>query len=73
MVTAQKLDNLPDQTLFGIPTNGRGWEFGQLQGDVFTQDIRPFPLQNLDALVAALLFMMHHARDHPLNDLYACR
>jgi hypothetical protein len=35
MLTAQKINALAEQTVFGITTNGRVWECGQLQGDVY--------------------------------------
>lgn len=63
MLAAQKLNDAPDPTFLGITTNGRGWEFGQLQGDVFTQDLRPFSLQDLDGLSAALHFVMIQCRE----------
>jgi hypothetical protein len=63
LLAAQKLNPLPDQTLYGVSTNGRLWEFGQLQGDLFTQDVRPFSLQDVDSLAAALHFLMIQCRD----------
>jgi hypothetical protein len=63
MLAAQKLNDVPDQTFYGITTNGRVWELGQLRGDVFTQDLRPFSLQDLDGLAAALHFIMIQCRE----------
>jgi hypothetical protein len=67
MVASQKLNNLPQQTIYGITTNGRAWEFGQLQNDQFTHDPRPFSLQNLDALAAALHFVFSTCRDQVMR------
>jgi hypothetical protein len=63
LLAAQKLNKLPDQTLYGIATNGRVWEFAQLRADVFTQDVRPFSLQDVDTLAAALHFILAQCRD----------
>jgi len=63
MLAAQKLNNVPDQTLFGVSTNGRGWEFGKLRGSVFTQEPRTHSLSDLDGLAAALHFVFSECRD----------
>ncbi|MGH7224269.1 MAG: hypothetical protein ACRELF_13645, partial [Gemmataceae bacterium] len=38
LLAAQKLNNLPELTLYGIATNGLFWQFGKLEGATFTQD-----------------------------------
>ena len=38
MVTARKLNNRPEQVLFGIVTNGEMWEFGKLVADHLTEE-----------------------------------
>ena len=63
MLAAQKLNKLPEQTLYGVATNGLGWQFGQLLGDVFTQDVRLFSLKDPDILAAALNFLLTRCRD----------
>jgi hypothetical protein len=63
MLAAQRLNNIPDQTLFGVSTNGRGWEFGKLRGSVFTQEPRTHSLSDLDGLAAALHFVFAECRD----------
>lgn len=62
MLAAQKINNNSDQTVFGAVSNGRIWEFAQLQGSVFTHDTRLFPLQDLDALYAAVHFIFAQCR-----------
>src|SRR2546426_616143 len=57
MLAAQKLNDLPEQTICGITTNGQVWQFGQLHADVFTQDPRSFTLEDVDSLGAALHFV----------------
>ena len=67
MLAAQKLTDLPDQTFYGIATNGRVWEFGELRGDVFTQNQGLFSLRDLDGLSAALHFVMIRCREQVLR------
>jgi hypothetical protein len=63
MLAAQKLNDLPEQTVYGITTNGQVWQFGQLHADVFTQDPRSFTLEDVDSLGAALHFVFAQCRD----------
>jgi hypothetical protein len=57
LLAAQKLNNLPELTLHGITTNGKGWEFGKLESDGFTRDPRLFTLADLETLCGALHFV----------------
>ena len=50
MLAAQKLNDLPEQTIYEMPTNGQVWQFGQLHADMFTQDTRSFTLEDVDSL-----------------------
>jgi hypothetical protein len=68
LLAAQKLNDAPDQTFYGITTNGRGWEFGQLHGDRFTQDPRPYSVQDLDVLAAAIHFVMIKCREQLVRE-----
>jgi len=63
MLAAQKLNDLPEQTVYGITTNGQVWQFGQLHADVFTQDSRSFTLEDVDSLGAALHFVFAQCCD----------
>jgi hypothetical protein len=63
MLAAQKINQLQEQMIYGISTNGRGWEFGKLRGDEFVQDPRPFSLQDLDHLAAAINFVLKQCHD----------
>jgi hypothetical protein len=62
MLAAQQLNEFPDQTLFGIATNGRAWEFGKLHARRFTQDLRPFTLTDLDLLFATVNYAFDQCR-----------
>ena len=57
MVAAQKLNQDTDQTIYGIVSNGRVWEFGQLLASRFTHEPRLFTIQDLDELHGAVNFI----------------
>jgi hypothetical protein len=62
MLAAQKRNAWSEQTLFGITTNGHVWEFGKLHAATFTQDLRRFPLHELDELCAAVNYLFEQCR-----------
>jgi hypothetical protein len=62
LLAAQKLNNLPELTLYGIATNGRSWEFGKLKGTTFTREPLPFSLRNPEELCAALHFAFEQSQ-----------
>ncbi len=62
LLAAQRLNNLPELTLYGITTNGKSWEFGKLAAATFTQDPLPFSLRNLEELCGALHFVFEQCR-----------
>jgi hypothetical protein len=63
MVAAQKINALEEQTLYGMVTNGRWWEFGRLNGFRFLHDPRPFPVQPANNLAATIQFVMKQCHD----------
>jgi hypothetical protein len=62
MVAAQKLNGMPEQTLYGITSNGRVWQFAKLQANQYVQDPRLFTLTSLEELGAALHFTFEQCR-----------
>lgn len=50
MLAAQKLNQAPDQPVYGMATNGKAWEFGVLLGKEFARDPEPVALRNMDTL-----------------------
>jgi hypothetical protein len=54
MLAAQKLNGTPEQSVYGIATNGKAWEFAVLKHTEFTQQQEPFALADLDNLARAL-------------------
>ena len=62
MVAAQKLNNCPEQVMFGITTNGLSWQFGKLHAGRFTHDPRSFDWLPLENVSAAVNFMFEQCR-----------
>lgn len=67
LLAAQKLNNLPELTLYGITTNGRFWEFGKLEGGTFTRDARSFSWSHLEEVYAALHFVFEQCQSQVLR------
>lgn len=63
MLAAQKMNRMPDQVLYGVVTNGRAWEFGKLDGAVFTRDPQTFSLHDMEKLAGALAFALTRCRE----------
>jgi hypothetical protein len=57
MVAAQKINNDSSRRVFGIVANGKLWEFGVLQEDVFTKNQKYYVLENLPELLGAINFL----------------
>ncbi len=68
MRAAQKLSGLRDGTFFGATASGRAWEFGQISGDRFTQDPRPFPSAEVERVASALNFVVRRCRGQALAE-----
>ena len=47
MVGAQKLNEQPTMTIYGLVTDGELWQFGKLDGTQFTQNLASYTLANL--------------------------
>lgn len=70
MVAAQRLNQHPQITVFGIVSNGELWQFGKLEGNVFTKHTTPYIIENLDQLFAAVHSIFQHC-EAQLNTLVA--
>ena len=57
MLAAQKLNNDPSKKLFGMVSNGKLWEFGVLQEEMFTKNRKYYVLENLKELMGAVNFL----------------
>ncbi|MCC3456158.1 hypothetical protein [Microcoleus sp. PH2017_08_TRC_O_A] len=57
MIAAQKMNENPAQTLFGIASNGDRWQFGKLEANIFTRNRTFYTIQELDRLFAAVNYV----------------
>jgi hypothetical protein len=44
LLAAQRINDGPTRTIFGCATNGKVWNFGQLEGQVLTKELQEFVL-----------------------------
>jgi hypothetical protein len=57
LVASQKLNDNVDLKVYGIVTDGKTWEFGQLNHKIFTKNIKSFTIDDLSVLFGALNFV----------------
>lgn len=62
MIAAQRLNQSPPVTIFGITSNGTTWQFGKLEGDCFTRHILPYSIYELDALFAGVNYLFQQCQ-----------
>ena len=57
MTVAQRINDSPDMTVFGITSNGHLWQFGKLQHTTFVSNRSFYTVQQLDQLFAAVNYI----------------
>ncbi len=57
MIAAQRLNENPQQEVFGIVSNGDRWQLGKLKSNVFTRNQTFYTIQELDKLFAAINYV----------------
>ncbi|WP_293334364.1 hypothetical protein [Microcoleus sp. CAWBG58] len=57
MIAAQRLNENPEQDVFGIVSNGDRWQLGKLKSNVFTRNKTFYTIQELDKLFAAINYV----------------
>ncbi|MEB3144940.1 MAG: hypothetical protein VKL02_02220 [Cylindrospermopsis raciborskii 1523720] len=57
LIAAQKLNNQLNQTLYGIVSNGKIWEFSKLEEDNFVKNIEEYSISNLERLFGVLNYI----------------
>jgi len=62
MIAARKLNNWPEQTVFGIVTNGTTWQFAKLQATCLVQDPNFVNWLPLEQVCGAVHFMFEQCR-----------
>lgn len=61
LVAAQRLNGDVAIAVYGIVTNGKYWEFGQLTDSLFTKNLESFSIDNLPELLGGLNFLLSAA------------
>jgi hypothetical protein len=54
LVAAQKLNEDEEMPIYGIVTDGKYWEFGKLEGSIFTKNLESFSVDDLPELFGVL-------------------
>ena len=57
MIAAQRLNENPEQEVFGVVSNGDIWQLGKLKSNVFTRNQTFYTIQELDRLFAAINYV----------------
>ena len=64
LVAAQKINDDSDFPVYGVVTDGKLWEFGQLVGDTFIQNRTNFTIDNLPTLFGAMNSVFKAIQEH---------
>lgn len=70
MIAAQGLNGEYQIVIYGIVSNGATWQFGKLESDIFTRNITPYTIYELDKLFAIVNFVFQQCESQ-LNNLVA--
>jgi len=70
MIAAQRLNDELQVIILGIVSNGKTWQFGKLERQLFTKNINFYSLQELDKLFAAVNYVFQECESQ-LNTLVA--
>lgn len=61
LVAAQKLNQIELKPVYGVVTDAEAWQFGKLQGAVFTKQRTHLTIDDLEKLCGALIYCMEGA------------
>jgi hypothetical protein len=70
MIAAQRLNDELKIVIFGIVSNGGTWQFGKLEANIFTRNIIPYTIYELDKLFAVVNYVFQQC-ELQLNTLIA--
>ncbi|MDY6806103.1 MAG: hypothetical protein SXA11_20190 [Cyanobacteriota bacterium] len=62
MVACQKINEIEGQTIFGIVSNGKIWEFAKLSDRLFTKNIQPYTIYDLEELFGAVNYVFQQCQ-----------
>ncbi len=57
MIAVQRINDDLEKTIFGIVSNGKVWQFGKLNADIFTRSRNLYTIEELDKLFAAVNYI----------------
>jgi hypothetical protein len=57
MIAVQRINDDLEKTVFGIVSNGKVWQFGKLNADIFTRSRNLYTIEELDKLFAAVNYI----------------
>ncbi|MGI2907555.1 hypothetical protein [Tolypothrix sp. VBCCA 56010] len=57
MIAVQRINDNLEKTVFGIVSNGKVWQFGKLNADIFTRSRNLYTIEELDKLFAAVNYI----------------
>lgn len=57
MIAVQRINDDLEKTIFGIVSNGKIWQFGKLNADIFTRSRNLYTIEELDKLFAAVNYI----------------
>ena len=66
MLAAQRQNQPPTRVVYGCVSNGDLWQFGKLDHDTFTRELRSFILSDLPGLFSAWNYVFAQAREQSL-------
>ncbi len=70
MIAAQRLNEELKIVIFGIVSNGERWQFGKLESELFSLNIKYYSIQELDKLFNAVNYIFQQC-ELQLNNLVA--
>ncbi|MBP0031206.1 hypothetical protein [Roseofilum sp. Guam] len=62
MVACQKINGIQEQTIFGIVSNGKVWEFGKLSDRAFTKNLKAYTIYDLERLFNAVNYVFEQCQ-----------
>ena len=68
IIAVQRLNQMPEQSIFGMVSNGLIWQFGKLNIDIFTQNKLFYTIQELERLFAAINYVFGQCELQLNND-----
>jgi len=62
MVACQKINQVEGQTIFGMVSNGKMWEFAKLKDNLFIKNIKSYRISDLEELFGAVHYIFQQCQ-----------